>query len=134
MPLLRVTVLRTTVATAIVSLSALSATLVPARADSLGLWVSPGIGIGVGGVGIGVGVGVGVGVGHGFHEDVYYDGGHCSKGDALARAASLGVRKRYVSAISQTRVSVRGTHHGQPVKVTMYRHSDRCAVRSFDYL
>ena len=116
-----------------IALTALAGSLAPAKADSL--WISPGVGIGIGGLGLGVGFGVGVGHGHhGYHGHSYYAGGYCTKGEALDRAASLGVKKRFVSGVSQSRISVRGIHKGQPVKVTMYRHSDACAVRNFNYL
>lgn len=126
------TSLKTTTIAAAVALAALAGSLAPAKADSVGLWVGPGIGIGIGGVG----VGVGIGVGPGYHGHVYHEAyaGYCTQGDALARAASMGVRKRYVSGVSQSRISVRGIHKGQPVKVTMYRHSDHCDVRNFSYL
>lgn len=130
------TSLKTACIAASIAIAALAAPLSPARADSVGLWVGPGIGFGVGGIGVGLGIGVGVGVGIGHHGHVYHDAyvGHCSKGEALDRAASMGVKKRYVSGVSQTRISVRGMHKGQPVKVTMHRHSDSCAVRTFSYL
>jgi hypothetical protein len=125
---------KTSLAAASFAIAALAGSLAPAKADSVGVWVGPGIGIG----GVGIGVGVGVGVGHGYYGHGYgYHGdyaGYCSKGEALGRAASMGVKKRYVSGVSENRISVRGTHKGQPVKVTMYRHSDGCAVRSFNYL
>lgn len=129
------TFLKTSLIAGSVAIAALAGSLAPAKADSVGVWVGPGIGIG----GVGVGVGFGVGVGHGHYGHGYgyygdYAGGYCSKGEALGRAASMGVKKRYVSGVSNNRISVRGTHKGQPVKVTMYRHSDACAVRSFNYL
>ncbi|MBX3572935.1 MAG: hypothetical protein KF694_11345 [Mesorhizobium sp.] len=127
--------LKTSLIAGSIAFAALAGSLAPAKADSVGVWVGPGIGIG----GVGVGVGFGVGVGHGHYGHGYgyygdYAGGYCSKGEALGRAASMGVKKRYVSGVSSSRISVRGTHKGQPVKVTMYRHSDHCAVRSFNYL
>lgn len=127
--------LKTTLVSATLAFGVIAGSLAPANADSVGVWVGPGIGIG--GVGVGVGVGFGVGVGHGHYGHGYYGdyaGGYCSKGEALGRAASMGVKKRYVAGVSDNRISVRGTHKGQPVKVTMYRHSDGCAVRSFNYL
>ena len=129
------TFLKTFLIAGSIAIAALAGSLAPAKADSVGVWVGPGIGIG----GVGVGVGFGVGVGHGHYGHGYgyygdYAGGYCSKGEALGRAASMGVKKRYVSGVSNNRISVRGTHKGQPVKVTMYRHSDACAVRSFNYL
>lgn len=127
------TSLKTSLAAASIAIAALAGSLAPAKADSI--WFAPGVGVGIGGVGIGVGVGVGIGHGHGYHGNyAYYDGGYCSKGDALGRAASMGVKKRYVSGVSENRISVRGSHKGKPVKVTMYRNSDNCAVRSFNYL
>ncbi len=126
--------LKTSLIAGSIAFAALAGSLAPAKADSVGVWVGPGIGIG--GVGVGVGFGVGVGHGHYGHDYGYYGdyAGYCSKGEALGRAASMGVKKRYVSGVSENRISVRGTHKGQPVKVTMYRHSDACAVRSFNYL
>lgn len=125
--------LKTTLIAGSIAFAALAGSLAPANADSVGVWVGPGIGIG----GVGIGVGFGVGVGHGHYGHGYYGdyaGGYCSKGEALGRAASMGVKKRYVAGVSDNRISVRGTHKGQPVKVTMYRHSYGCAVRSFNYL
>lgn len=98
-----------------------------ARAEIVGLWMSPGNGIG------GVAVGVGSGVGHHRHGR-HYAYGHCSKGKALDRAAAMGVKKPHVSGVSGGRISVRGIRKGQPVRVTMYRQSDSCAVRSVNYL
>jgi hypothetical protein len=128
--------LKTVLITGSIAMASLAAALAPAKADSIGLWVNPGIGIGIGGVGVGVGLGLGVGVGPVVHGHVYDDAfpGHCSKADAMDRAASMGVTRRYVSGISQSRISVRGMNRGQPVKVTMHRHSDTCAVRNFSYL
>ena len=122
--------LKTSLAAASIAIAALAGSLAPAKADSI--WFGPGVGIG----GVGVGVGVGFGVGPGYHGHGYYGdyAGYCSKGEALGRAASMGVKKRYISGVSQNRISVRGSHKGKPVKVTMYRHSDACAVRSFNYL
>lgn len=132
------TFLKTSLIAGSIAIAALAGSLAPARADSVGVWVGPGIGIGGVGVGVGFGVGVGHGhYGHGYYGHGYYGdyaGGYCSKGEALDRAASMGVKKRYVSGVSNNRISVRGKHKGQPVKVTMYRHSDACAVRSFNYL
>ena len=126
--------LKTSLIAGSIAFAALAGSLAPAKADSVGVWVGPGIGIG--GVGLCAGFAVGVGPGYyghgyGYHGDY---AGYCSKGEALGRAASMGVKKRYVSGVSENRISVRGTHKGQPVKVTMYRHSDACAVRSFNYL
>ena len=126
------TSLKTSLAAASIAIAALAGSLAPAKADSI--WFGPGVGVGIGGVGVGVGVGIGVGPcyhGYGYYGDY---AGYCSKGDALGRAASMGVKKRYVSGVSENRISVRGSHKGKPVKVTMYRHSDNCAVRSFNYL
>jgi len=121
--------LKTTLVSATLALGVVAGSLAPANAD-VGVWFGPNVGIGFGGVGVGVGVGVGPGY-HGYHTAY---AGHCSKGDALGRAASMGVKKRWVSGVSGHRISVKGTHKGQPVKVTMYRNTDNCAVRSFDYL
>lgn len=124
--------LKTTLVSASLALAVLAGSLAPASAD-VGVWFGPNVGIGFGGHGVGVGVGIGVGVGHGLYPSHAY-AGHCSKGDALDRAASMGVKKRWVSGISGHRISVKGMHKGQPVKVTMYRNTENCAVRSFDYL
>lgn len=121
--------LKTTLVSATLALGVVAGSLAPASAD-VGVWFGPNVGIGFGGVG------VGVGVGHGHYGPSYHSAyaGHCSKGDALGRAASMGVKKRWVSGVSGHRISVKGMHKGQPVKVTMYRNTDNCAVRSFDYL
>jgi hypothetical protein len=124
--------LKTTLVSASLALGVLAGSLAPASAD-VGVWFGPHVGIGFGGHGVGVGVGVGIGVGHGHYPSHAYVG-HCSKGDALDRAASMGVKKRWVSGVSGHRISVKGMHKGQPVKVTMYRNTENCAVRSFDYL
>jgi hypothetical protein len=127
--------LKTTLVSASLALGVLTGSLAPASAD-VGVWFGPNVGIGFGGhgVGVGIGVGVGVGVGHGHYGTHHAYAGHCSKGDALGRAASMGVKKRWVSGVSGHRISVKGMHKGQPVKVTMYRNTENCAVRSFDYL
>lgn len=123
--------LKTTLVSATLALGVVAGSLAPASAD-VGVWFGPNVGIGFGGVG----VGVGVGVGPGYYGPTYHAAyaGHCSKGDALGRAAAMGVKKRWVSGVSGHRISVKGMHKGQPVKVTMYRNTDNCAVRSFDYL
>ncbi len=125
--------LKTTLVSATLAFGVVAGSLAPASAD-VGVWFGPNVGIGFGGHG--VGVGIGVGVGHGYYGPGYHAAyaGHCSKGDALVRAASMGVKKRWVSGVSGHRISVQGTHKGQPVKVTMYRNTENCAVRSFSYL
>jgi hypothetical protein len=125
--------LKTTLVSASLALGVVAGSLGPASAD-VGVWFGPNVGIGFGGHGVGVGVGIGVGVGHGHYGAHHAYAGHCSKGEALGRAASMGVKKRWVSGVSGHRISVKGMHKGQPVKVTMYRNTENCAVRSFDYL
>ena len=127
--------LKTTLVSATLAFGVIAGSLAPANAD-VGVWFGPNVGVGFGGVGVGVGVGVGIGVGPGYHGHGYHTAyaGHCSKGDALSRAASMGVKKRWVAGVSGHRIAVKGMHKGQPVKVTMYRNTENCAVRSFDYL
>jgi len=82
----------------------------------------------------GVGIGLGVGIHDGYYHDTYAYAGHCSKNEALGRAASMGVNKRYVSGVTQSRIVVRGKKNGQPVQVVMRRNTDSCSVKSFAYL
>lgn len=115
----------------LVSAAALSLGLLatPAAAD-VGVWFGPQVGIGFGHGGVGVGVGIGVGPGY-YHDDWH---GHCSKSEALHRAASMGVKKRWVSGVTASRITVKGVRKGHPVKVVMYRASDHCSVKSMSYL
>lgn len=129
--------LKSSLAAAIVATGALAGSLAPAAADSI--WFGPSVGIGP----IGIGVGVGIGLGHGPFAPGYYGHGYyghapyrhagaygtCTKGEALGRAATMGVRKRWVSGLTDHRITVKGTRHGQPVEVVMYRNSADCAVK-----
>jgi hypothetical protein len=86
------------------------------------------------GVGIWLGgphVGIGIGGHHGWNKGYY---GHCSKDEALWRAASMGMKKNFVSGVSDNRITVMGKRHGKTAKLVMFRQSPDCAVKSFTYV
>lgn len=117
----------------IVKSALVSATLaLGALAGASAAQADVGVGIYLGGHSFG-GVGIGIGV-NPYHDNHYVYGGHCSKSEALGRAASMGVSKRYVTGVTDSRIVVRGRKNGHPVQVVMRRNTDHCAVKSFAYL
>lgn len=118
---------KTSLVAATVALGALAGSLAPAQAGGgIGFFLDS---HGNAGVSIGLGHGhghVGIGVHGGWHG--------CSQYEALDKAASLGVKKRWIKSVSHKNVVVRGKMAGHPVQVVMRRHSDHCSVKRFDYI
>lgn len=82
------------------------------------------------------GFGVHFGGGGGIYVDVghYNNWANCSAGEALHRAAKIGVKKRWIQKITHNRIVVRGKKGGHHVRVVINRHSPHCKVQSFTYV
>lgn len=58
----------------------------------------------------------------------------CSQNGALHRAASLGVKKRWVQHVGNQNITVRGVKYGKKVRVVISRHSPHCSVKTVQYV
>lgn len=70
----------------------------------------------------------------GHHGKKYGKWAHCSAGEALHRAATIGVKKRWIQKVTHNRIVVRGKKGGHPVRVVINRHSPHCKVQNFTYV
>lgn len=123
---------KSSILSALVTLGAVAATAQSAQAGgSFGLYFDS---HGHGGVHVGIGHGGGHWGGHGGKWGKGKWGKGCSQHAALQKAASIGVKKRWVQHVGHNNIVVRGTKFGSKVRVVIGRGTPYCPVKTVQYV